>query len=143
MNYELMIVVSPGGEVDPILSRVEKSLKDADATSIRVDKLGKKLLAYPIAKQTEGEYVVINFEAGGEAVGAISKRLKLEQEAILRYLIVKVTKGTKVSKVTKEGKTREEDKTKETGKVVVRTVVGGQTKGTKGTRVSKVEKVTK
>jgi len=145
MIYELMIIVNPSGEIDPILSRVEKSLKDASATSVKINKLGKKILAYPIAKQTEGEYVVVNFEAGGEAVGAISKRLQLEQEAILRYLFIKVKEREKESKSQRVKEPKEikglEDDAKESARVVVKTVIGKGAKSSKGTKASKVSKV--
>lgn len=147
MTYEMMILISPKGEIDPILSRVEKSLKDVNATSVKINKLGKKMLAYPIAKQTEGEYVVVNFEAGGEAVGAISKRLQLEQEAILRYLIIKVKKREKESKSRRVKEPKEikglEDDAKESARVVVKTVIGKGAKSSKGTKASKVSKVLK
>ncbi len=119
MNYELMLVVNSTGDVDPAISRVEKSLKDANATAIKISKLGKKNLAYPIAKQNEGEYVLLNFEAGGEVVGVINKKLRLEQEAVLRYLIIKAKPST-VSKITEIKDAGE--KPKELSKVTVKTV---------------------
>jgi len=146
MNYELMLVVSPKSEVDPIVAKVEKSLKDTSATAVKIEKLGKKTLSYPIARQNEGEYVVVNFEAGGEAVGAISKILRLEQEAILRYLIIKAPKIAKVTKVIKESKEPEGSKgtkAKVTGKVVVKTVTKTATKVTKGPKEPKGSKGTK
>lgn len=150
MNYELMILVSPKAEVDPIVSKVEKFLKEVSATSVKVEKLGKKMLSYPIAKQTEGEYVVVNFEAGGEAVGAISKILRLEQEAILRYLIIKTSKAPKVAKVTKKPK-EQEVAAKESSKVIVKTKVAEVVtkvpphfaKASRGEQVSKVSKTSK
>ena len=108
MSYELMLIVSKNADGEAFLSKVEKSLKEADITSVSVDRLGVKTLAYPIAKQTEGAYFVLNFEGPGEAVGKIREMLRLEQEALLRYLIIKakvpkkVTKGVKRTEVTKE-----------------------------------------
>ena len=136
MNYELMLVVSPEVDIDPVISRVEKSIKDASATGVKINKLGKKPLSYKIAKHNEGEYVLFNFEAGGEAVGAVSKRLKLEQEAILRYLVVKikVSRVPKVPKVSKEiGKQERREKVK--SKVTVQTVSSREKK----TEITKVK----
>lgn len=103
-NYELMIIGNPKVDSEGVLLVVEKALKEASATSIKVDRLGRKLLAYPIAKQTEGEYIVFAFEADGGAIALISGKLKLARETILRYLItrVKETKGTKVAEGTEE-----------------------------------------
>lgn len=88
MSYEL-VIVSKVSESDGLLSRVEKALKDAEATEVKIEKLGKKLLAFPIKKQTEADYIMINFEAEGKAISDISQLLRLEQEALLRHLLIK------------------------------------------------------
>jgi ribosomal protein S6 len=120
--YELTVIASSKIESDSAISKVEKILKDVDATVITVTRIGKKMLAYPVAKQTEGEYFAFNFEAGGEAVKKMSEALRLERETILRYLIIKGLKGkgTGESGVSKVSKGKEE---KKTAKVTVKTKV--------------------
>src|SRR3972149_4119699 len=134
MNYELMVVTTAVSSTDPILAKIEKSVKEAEASNLKVEKLGKKALAYPIAKQTEGEYVLFNFEAPPEAIGVISKMLRLEREAILRYLISRVSEESTVDKKVKEEKPK--------AKVIVTTKTATKT-ATKVTKVAKVSKVTK
>ncbi len=95
-NYELMLV-SVIGKTDALLSRVEKFIKDAEGTDIKVDKLGKKQLAYPIKKQTEGDFTLLNFGVAGSNLKSIYDKLRLEQEDLLRYLLIK-TRAIKVSK---------------------------------------------
>lgn len=99
--YELMVVGSTKTDSEKFLARVKKILEEASAANLKVEKMGKKLLAYPIAKQTEGEYLVFNFEAEPSAVGEITKTLGLEQEAVLRYLLTK-QKAEKESKAAEE-----------------------------------------
>lgn len=99
--YELLVIGNPKADSEQVLALVDKALKGADAKDIKIDKLGRKNLAFPISKQTEGEYMVFNFEAEGEKVAQIDSKLRREQEAILRYFIIK-PKVSKVSKV--EGK---------------------------------------
>jgi len=86
--YELMVVGKATGDADSLFKKIEKVVKDAGASSFLSEKLGKKPLAYPIQKQTEAEYFLFTFEVAGEAVKSISESLRLEQEAVLRYLIV-------------------------------------------------------
>jgi small subunit ribosomal protein S6 len=119
MQYELMLVVNPTADADGVIARIEKSIKDASATGLKINKLGKKTLAYQIAKHNEGEYVVINFDANGEAIQSVSKRLRLEQEAILRYLIIKAkaSKGLPLLEIKDTG-----EKLIKTSKVTVKTV---------------------
>lgn len=107
--YELM-VAGRADDADSLFSKLEKIVKDANASSVSSQKLGKKPLAYPIKKQTEGQFFVLSFEAPPEAVAAISESLKLEQEQILRYLLTKVKerKGKKAAKGPKESKDGQE-----------------------------------
>mgnify|MGYP003394654720 CR=1 FL=1 len=97
--YELMVVGKVEG-ADSLFDRVEKMLKDADASSLKVEKLGKKQLAYAIKKQTEAEYFLFNFEVDSQAISAFSDMLRLDQDSVLRYVILK----TKISKPRKHKK---------------------------------------
>src|SRR3990167_2392164 len=135
MNYELMVVTTAVSSTDPILAKIEKSVKEAEASNLKVEKLGKKVLAYPIAKQQEGEYVLFNFEAPPEAIDVISKMLRLEREAILRYLILRVPRVSRVSEESTVDKKVKEEKPK--AKVIVTTKTAVKT----ATKVSQVSKV--
>lgn len=95
-KYELLIVAKLSGSSD-LLARLEKVLKDSKAENINVGKMGKKVLAYPIKKQTEADYFVLNFDALGSSVKDLTDMLRLEQEALLRYLLIK-DKPKKASK---------------------------------------------
>lgn len=86
--YEL-VIVSKISESDGLLGRVEKVLRDAEAEEIKIEKLGKKQLAYPIKKQTEADYTMLNFDVAGSAIEDLSSMLRLEQEALLRHLLIK------------------------------------------------------
>jgi len=160
MNYELMVVANPQSDLNSLTVKLEKFIKDAEIQDLKVEKMGKKLLAFPISKQQEGEYFLFNFEAPGEAIGKITQNLRLEQETILRYLITKVSKVPKGRKVIKEIKVIEEyrrqgyggqaeeskeSKVEKSGKVIVKTVTTSSVVKTKvkakETKVSKRAKV--
>ena len=60
-TYELMLVVRPDFPVDDTKKRddlIAKIMKDAQIKDVTV--LGKKHLAYPIRKQTEGIFILIH-----------------------------------------------------------------------------------
>ncbi len=88
MQYELMLVATVNNG-DSLLTRVEKAIREKEVRDIKVDNLGKKTLAYPIKKNTDAHYFVLNFAAEAESIKPISDMLKLEQEELLRYMIVK------------------------------------------------------
>ncbi len=95
--YELMIIASPNlGE--QVSGRVEKFLKEAGTGNVKVERLGKKVLAYPIAKQKEADYLLFNFEADGQGINQVLSKLRLERETILRYLLIR-RKVPKVSPI--------------------------------------------
>ena len=101
--YELMVVVNPSENADGFVKKLEGLIGEAKASGLKTERIGKKPLAYQIAKQTEGEYMLFTFEAPGDAPSAILSKLKLEQDAILRYMIIKskVTYSVNKSKKSK------------------------------------------
>lgn len=120
--YELMIVSTIKGS-EGLLSRVEKTLKDADALNLKIEKMGKKQLAYPIKKHAEAEYFLLNFDMEGSALKGVSDMLRFEQEDVLRYIIltVKARKASKRKNVQKVEEVKVEEKEKP--KVTVTTKV--------------------
>ena len=149
MNYELMVVANVK-DSESLAAKVDKALKEFAAVNVKVDRMGKRTLAYPIAKQTEGEYSVYNFDCEGEAVNKIANMLRLEQDAVLRYLITKVkiskkTKVSKVSKATEEPFDKSQDKAGET-KIeakVARVTVKTKVVAKKQSKVVKKNKITR
>lgn len=95
--YELM-VIAKSDSVEDVSDKIEKFLKEIDAASVKIEKLGKKTLAYPIAKQEEAEYLLYNFDAEGKDLKTLADKIRLEQEAILRHMLIKVAKPQKPSK---------------------------------------------
>src|SRR3989337_2967394 len=53
MAYELMAVLNPKPDTDATAKKIEKFIEDAKAQNVKVEKLGRKELAYPITKQKE------------------------------------------------------------------------------------------
>ncbi len=116
--YELMIVATTGG-AESLLSRVEKFLKEAEAGDLKVNKLGRKQLAYPIKKQTEAEYIVLNFEAEGSNLKSITDKLRLEQEDLLRYMVINAKAFKPSRRKGKGAKETPKEEPKEAAKVTV------------------------
>lgn len=137
--YELM-VISKTESASEVFDKIAKFLKDADAQVVKSEKLGKKTLAYPIAKQTEGEYFLYSFEADSQVLKGLSDKIRLEQEAILRHLLIKATKPRKESKRPSFAKASEDKHVEE--EVKVKPTVTVTTKK-KVSDVSKVAKVAK
>lgn len=93
-KYELMVILKaqlPENVRMGIESKVIQTLEAGNGKVDKVDAWGKKHLAYKVNKQSEGYYIVYNFETITSQLENIEKSLKLNKD-ILRYLFV--NKGT-------------------------------------------------
>lgn len=88
--YELTVILSPQLSADTqtkTLKSLETLIEKAQGKVVRQDDWGKKTLAYPIAKQTEGVYKHWNVELPTEGVTQVVAKLR-HTEGLLRHLIV-------------------------------------------------------
>ena len=88
-NYELVYVVKPNSDEEvreDILNKV-KEVVATDGEIVKVDTWGTKKLAYPIAKFTEGFYVLVNFKSAVDVPKEIDRNLKIN-ENVIRHMIV-------------------------------------------------------
>lgn len=54
----------------------------------QIKDLGKKPLAYPVAKQNKGHYFQLNFRGPGKVVEELERHLKLSED-VIRFLTVR------------------------------------------------------
>ncbi len=88
-SYEFMLVVSVKlGENSEELINKLKELIEANAELTKVNKWGKRRLAYPINKESEGEYVLFEFLSTSEFPKELD-RISQITDGVLRSLIVK------------------------------------------------------
>ena len=90
-KYEVMFIAQPleEAEVDPIAEFVSNLITKNGGKIEKVDRWGKRHLAYPVKKQADGYYVLINFEAEADVIKEIDRVMKI-QEPILKQLIIKI-----------------------------------------------------
>ena len=87
--YDVVLVMRSsvtGTAREKLLDAIKKWLGSAKVA--KVDDWGKKPLAYPIKKETEGNYVLLNVETEEGLKGDFEKRLLIE-EAVLRHLVLR------------------------------------------------------
>lgn len=90
-KYEVMFIAKPleEAEVDLIVELVSNLLTKNGCTIEKVDRWGKRHLAYPVKKQADGYYVLINFEGEPDVIKEIDRVIKIH-DTILKHLIVKI-----------------------------------------------------
>ena len=89
-NYETVMVISMKQGEEGIQAIVEKfkALIEKHATLLNVDEWGKRRLAYLINKESEGYYVLMNFESEAEFPAELDRVYKIT-DGVLRSLIIK------------------------------------------------------
>lgn len=88
-NYEMIVILKPSLEEESkkvALQRVYDAI-EANGKLGEIDDWGNKKLAYEIQKFTEGNYVLINFEADPSHISEIERRAQITDQ-IIKYLTV-------------------------------------------------------
>jgi small subunit ribosomal protein S6 len=95
--YESLFIIKPDvpdEEADQRLEQLRVQLTAAGATVDKLEKWGKRRLAYRIDKYREGAYVLIQFTAGPETVKEFERRLRVS-DAVLKYITVRIDETLK------------------------------------------------
>ena len=63
-KYEMLVILEAAAEADQTgeTTQIEEIIKRLGGTVTKTDVWGKRALAYPIRKKSEGYYVLFNFE---------------------------------------------------------------------------------
>lgn len=89
-SYELIFIIQPDldeNAFNDIIERVKGWINEGSGQVEKVDLWGKRKLAYPIRKLTEGQYVLMHTQMSPE-LGAVLERNLRFLEPVLRFLVV-------------------------------------------------------
>jgi small subunit ribosomal protein S6 len=85
-----MFIVPPEADesvVGGVIDRIAKIVSQAGGEVGKVDRWGRRRLAYEIARQSEGYYVVVAFTAEPSVIAELERSLHLADE-VLRFKVV-------------------------------------------------------
>jgi small subunit ribosomal protein S6 len=105
--YEELFIVKPDApdeEVDQFVEQLRTQLTTAGATVDKIDKWGKRRLAYRVDKYREGNYVLFQFSAGPDVVKELERRLRVS-DVVIKFLTVRIDQTLK--RLEKRKKDRE------------------------------------
>jgi small subunit ribosomal protein S6 len=105
--YENLFIVKPDAteeEIDGLIEQLSKNVTTSGGTIDKVDKWGKRRLAYRVEKQREGFYVLMQFTAEASTVHEFERRLRV-QDSIIKFLTVRIDETLK--RLDKRKKERE------------------------------------
>ena len=89
-NYETIIIINSNLDEAATKATIEKftSLISEHGTVESTEEWGKKKLAYPIKKQNEGYYVLINFSSNPDFIDELERVYNITDE-IIKHIVVK------------------------------------------------------
>src|SRR5688572_28249457 len=96
-NYEIMFIVSPNGtdeDIDKINGQLEGVITAGGGKAEKIEKLGKRRLAYLVNKFREGSYVLFTIQGDGAIIREIERRLRV-MDLVIKYLTVRMDDDTK------------------------------------------------
>ena len=88
--YETVVIVDPAsgdGTDEKHLAAIRDIIAEKQGTVLKVERWGRRKLAYSIRHKKEGIYFLVEFEAPGDSVARLEQYYRV-QESILRYLTV-------------------------------------------------------
>jgi small subunit ribosomal protein S6 len=95
--YEELFIIKPDApdeEVDALVEQLRTQLVTLGATVDKIDKWGKRRLAYRVDKYREGTYVLFQFTAEPAHVYEFERRLRVA-DLVLKFLTVRVDETLK------------------------------------------------
>ena len=102
--YEEMFIVRPDATdevIDPLVEIITKEVLSKEGTIDKVEKWGKRRLAYKLEKLDHGFYVLVQFSCPPSAVKEIERRLRV-QDAVLKFITVRIDERLKVAEKRKK-----------------------------------------
>ena len=90
--YEILFIADPNlgePEVDALAAQVQGFVEKDGGKLQKMEKWGKKRLAYDVRRHREGYYVLLVVEGTGAMVKEVERRLKVT-DGIIRFLTVRV-----------------------------------------------------
>lgn len=103
-RYETLFIVQSELSSDDItatIDRYSKIITDMKGTVLKVERWGKRKLAYLIRKQSRGFYILIDFAGRREIVAEIERILKFDDK-VLKYMSVKLADSITAEEIEKE-----------------------------------------
>ena len=91
-NYEIIFIVRPDAtedDVDKLIAQMEGAVVSTGGKVEKVEKMGRRRLAYRVSKQREGFYVLFQLQGSGDTVKEFERRLKVI-DTVIKYLTVRV-----------------------------------------------------
>ena len=103
-RYEVVAIVLADlneDDITALIERIQTIITDRKGVIAKVDKWGKRHLAYEIKKQKDGYYFLIDFAGDGSVVNEIERNYKID-DRVLKFITVKKEGATTAEGIEQE-----------------------------------------
>ena len=89
-SYETIMILSSKVEDEEREKTINKfkELIEQNGKFLNMENWGKRKLAYPIKKQNEGYYVLINFRSNADFIDEFNRQYNID-DVVIKHIIVK------------------------------------------------------
>jgi small subunit ribosomal protein S6 len=111
-NYEMIFIVRPDvaeDDIQKLIAQMEGVVVSAGGKVDKVERMGRRRLAYRIEKQREGFYILFYVQGTGDTVKEFERRLKVT-DAVIKHLTVCTDEILKRAEKFKALRTKQEAK---------------------------------
>ena len=108
-RYETTFIASPlltEEQVDDLVRHFEGIIAEQGGELLKTDKWGRKKLAYEVQKFSEGYYTLFEMNAGPNLIAELERRFR-NNDAVIKYLSVRMDEAEKAAGRTKQRIERE------------------------------------
>lgn len=90
-RYETIVIVRPGAgetEFSSLADKVTGTIESFSGSIVRTDRWGLKKLAYPIKKETQGNFLYVEYAGLPDGVKEMERLIRLD-DRVLKFMTVK------------------------------------------------------
>ncbi len=118
-------------EISALIERSQTIITDRKGVIAKVDKWGKRHLAYEIKKQRDGYYFLIDFAGNGSIVNEIERNYKID-DRVIKFMTVKKEGATTAEGIQQEAAAAEAKR--------VQAKVEAEAAAAEGKQINQIEK---
>jgi small subunit ribosomal protein S6 len=103
-RYETVVITPadfPDDEIQNIIDKYKAIIEGRKGLVVKIDKWGKRKLAYEIKKVSRGFYILFDFVGQADAVDELERNLKIDDK-ILKFMTVKTNDDVDLQAIEKE-----------------------------------------
>lgn len=97
--YEVMYIAQPetaDEDITKLNEAIQQQIEREGGTIVKTEVMGKRKLAYPIKKKTEGHYTLFEIEGSGQEIAELERRFRVN-DTVIRFVTVRVDEERKTA----------------------------------------------